>query len=78
MESGRALHWLVSILHGLASRRKDLVLPPISREVTPRWLDADLIPVIGAHDEHQGALGVLRIKDGTDCLADGGVHVVAG
>jgi hypothetical protein len=70
VESGRALHWLISILHGLASRRDDLILPSSSRDVAPRWLDSDLVPVIGAHDEHRGALAVLRVKESSECLAD--------
>lgn len=70
MAEGRARHWLESILLGLADRLEGMTLPPSSRDVAPRWLPADLVPLIGAHDEQRGALAVLRLKDGSDRLSD--------
>ena len=70
MVRGRSRHWLEGILRGLADRVDGLTLPPSTRDVPPRWLPTDLIPLVGAHDERRGALAILRIKDGTDSLSE--------
>lgn len=70
MSKGRSRHWLESILQGLAQRVEGMVLPPSSRDVAPRWLPSDHIPLIGAHDEQRGALAILRMKDGSESLSD--------
>ena len=70
MSKGRSRHWLESILQGLAERVEGMILPPSSRDVAPRWLPSDHIPLIGAHDEQRGALAILRLKDGSESLSD--------
>ena len=70
MSRGRSRHWLEGILRGLADRVDGMTLPPSTRDVSPRWLPSDLIPLIGAHDEERGALAILRIEDGSDTLSE--------